>query len=343
MADLARLGQDMGRKLVVALRASLIPWILLLILSFVQVGVTRYLILELGRHDAVLVAALHREVLSNSAPSPAQYQMYPFAVAAQTVMEMLGLNDRVPQNARRLALIYEAFYFFGNTALLISLYSFLSRFGSSSSALLATTFFAALQPVLWWDNYHHPSDPWGLLLATLLADRIYRREDDGRTLLLSLASGLVWEKHFLILPLYLVYRFRDEDKRHVVVFAFVLGVTAVAGQVFYRLYFGFHREWAGPTLSHNLGFYMLVGFVLTYVILFGLALLATAQFWRVLGFFHKAVLVAVALLPCLYLAFGGRLGEARGYVVLVPLLYPALTFGIDRWLATPRSEDDSVG
>ena len=320
--------------------------ILLLTVSFVQVGVTKFLITDRGRRQTwETITTMHQQVLENRAGAFYQYQMWIFANVVEFAKNhILAKSPLVIPEPINLIFLYDALYFVGNTIFLILLFRWLLRFAAPPFALLAVLTFTGIQSLLWYDNSLHPGDPFGLILATLLVEAIYDCRDDFKTLLLSLASGFIWEKHFFFPLIYLAYRLRKRDGRtaHLLSFAALLGITAVAGQVFYRIYFGLRLGLltsGGTTLEENLSLLGLGRFALGYAILTGMPLISAILYGGKLDRFHVAVLIPLVVFPFLYIAMNGTLGEMRGYVVLIPLIYPAFTLGLSHWLGQEPAKE----
>lgn len=136
---------------------------------------------------------LHEQVLRNQAPNPYQYKLWlpEHAFAAVSSWTGAPLGD----------------VYLGNTlisllVLVLMHYAWLRALVDVRAAVLGVVLLAALSLCLFRIHYHHPYEFWGVALYCLLLRGIERDWPWKRILALMLLTGLVWEKHALLAPIW---------------------------------------------------------------------------------------------------------------------------------------------
>jgi len=288
-------------------------------------------------HHAPFVAdqlALHRQVLAGTAQSPYQYQMYFIERPLEWLFRLAPARD-----AAGFARLYQWSYGLGLALFLILLFRLCRRLVPPAAATLAVLYFIAILPIFWYDNYYHPSDPWGAALAVVLIGRILDRRHWRALLLPLLASSLLWEKALLIpIALFLGQWLAGERRPfRVIRNGLVTGLLcfcAVAGQLYSRwLCRASVGSWDGVDLSTNLGQIPL--YLAGMLVVFGPSLAGFVRHFRQIPPPLRALAWQIPLFIPIYLAMGGVLAEMRGLLVLVPALWPALAL-----LAAGRQKTD---
>ncbi len=267
---------------------------------------------------------LHRQVLAGTAQSPYQYQMYFIERPLETLFRLLPRQD-APSFAR----LYQAVYGLGLLVFLVLLFRLCLRFGPPAAAAMAVLYLVALLPLFWYDNYYHPSDPWGAALAVILIARILDRRPWTALLIPLLASSLLWEKAVLLPVCLFIGGFLEGERklpqllRSGAVTA-LLCLAAVAGQLYTRwISRGSVGTWDGVSLATNLAAIPL--YLAGMAVVFGPALTGLGRHFRQIPPPLRVLALQIPLFIPIYLVMGGVLAELRGVLILVPALWPALT------------------
>ncbi|MDJ0973544.1 MAG: hypothetical protein QNJ98_03725 [Planctomycetota bacterium] len=149
-----------------------------------------------------LKLALHEKVLANEARDPYQYKLWIVSEAFEHIHEAhdVPLED----------------VFYGNTLLSILLLVFfhhlwLRTYVDARTAAVGTLLLAALSLTLFRGYQHHPYEFWGLALFCLMLRGIEKEWSWLWLALLGLVTGLVWEKHALLAPLWGLLRLIRRD------------------------------------------------------------------------------------------------------------------------------------
>ena len=133
---------------------------------------------------------LNQSVLQNTAANYYQFQMYLQAPLLDWLWKLLPR-----QTFPSFSLLYAAYYAAGACGFLWALYGLCRRVASPPASALACLYLAALYPMFWYDNFFHPSDPWGAWLTTALVGLVLTGKQESLLYYAGLlASGFVWEK-----------------------------------------------------------------------------------------------------------------------------------------------------
>lgn len=287
-----------------------------------------------------LPLSLNQAVLAGAADNYYQFQMYLQA----PLLDWLWW--RLPsQSYPSFSLLYVAYYGAGACGFLFFLFRLCRRLASPAASAFACLYLVALYPMFWYDNYFHPSDPWGALLTAAAIGLILDGEDEkplyfGALLL----TGFLWEKT-LFLPLSAgLARLLGSSKPRP--YARVLALTALAtaagalGQILPRVLYGMNRAWDlaplafDPTEAPDM--------LLKAAALFGAPLAYQALYRKDIPLAVRCLSLQLPILMLCYILVyrsvvaGGFLypfKEIRGLIVLVPCLWPALAMGLDRLFA----------
>lgn len=175
-----------------------------------------------------LKTALHEKVLANEARDPYQYKLW----IISEVFERIHDTYDVPL----------AHVLYGNTLLSILLLVFLHHlwlrtYVGPRTAAIGALLLAALSLTLFRGYQHHPYEFWGLALFCLMLRGIEKEWSWAWLVLLGLLTGLVWEKHALLAPLWGLLRLIRRDAFWPA-FAKGLGILAacLAVPIFVRLH-----------------------------------------------------------------------------------------------------------
>ena len=296
--------------------------ILLLLLSC-----TFYINFFLPVKDGVERLKLHQEVLANQALAAYQYQMY----IHDQIMEVVF--QAMPQQSDHwFALTYMLYYGTGLVIFLLVLFRFCSRIADTSSALVACLYLVAVLPIFWYDNYYHPGDPWGALLAVLLVQCVLLGYRNWRYYGLLLLSGFVWEK-CVLLPFSVAVAdyLQGERPRRTIAKQFAVALLcAVIGQILLRLLLGTNRGWAGTTLAYNIS--KLYMYVWGMAVVFGLPIWYTLRCPQKIPLILRALVAQFPVWLAIYLVFNGVIKEMRSILVMVSYTWPILALAMQDWL-----------
>ena len=167
--------------------------------------------LNVDRPNMARKLALHADVLANRADDPYQYKLWPITWATEGIHRATGLRlDKVHAGNGYLAVL----------ALLLAHHLWLARLFGRRSALLGTLLLAALAHALFLGYWHHPYDLWGVALFCLCLSAAASGAGLPALCALAAVTGLVWEKHALLAPIWALWRLREGDR---------LGPTALRG------------------------------------------------------------------------------------------------------------------
>ncbi len=263
-------------------------------------------------------AEIHAEVLANRAPDPYQYKMFAVTWAVEGIHRATGVSvNHLYMANTTLALL----------ALVLAHHLFLSRLYGRKVALAGAFLLAAYCHGQFRDYQHHPYDFWGVALYCLLLDAVVR----GRSALslagLSLATGALWDKHFLVPALAAGRRWRRGEAILRSLAGGLLGVAAaVAVPVALRVALGTDRHVVDVTFLDEQAWGRVVR---NHLPLMGPALLVLILAWKRLPDWVRWLWLTVPIVLAAYLVTCLMIDELRSFWVFVPI-YTATICG---WLA----------
>lgn len=283
-----------------------------------------------------LPLSLNQSVLNGTAENYYQFQMYLQAPLLDRLWRSLP-----SQSYPSFSLLYVAYYSAGACGFLFALYRLCRRVASTSAAAFACLYLVALYPMFWYDNYFHPSDPWGAMLAAVLVGQALDGEDEKPAyFFLLLVSGFLWEKAvFLPLSTALARALAPRKPR----LPRLLGMTALAlaagavGQIVPRVHYGLDRAWDLAPLA--IDWAQAPDMLLKAAALFGAPLAFLLARPRAAPLAVRCAALQLPLLMVCYawvyrsVVAGGFLypfKEIRGLIVIVPCLWPAFALALDR-------------
>ncbi len=171
---------------------------------------------------------LHSQVLANEAKDPYQYKLWPITQALDWVGDQTGADG---ESLYRWNTLFGVFWLLAFHAL------WLRCFGNGRAVLMGTLTLVALAHVLFLDHFHHPYEFWGVGLGCFLLRGIHKDWDWRALCALALVTGLVWEKHALLAPVYGLYRLRRGDPLlPAALRAFAILAAALVAPIVIRLY-----------------------------------------------------------------------------------------------------------
>jgi hypothetical protein len=222
------------------------------------------------------------------------------------------------------AFTYYCFYTLGILIFLtINFRNCLHLTGDRLATLVSMLYLVALFPLFWYDNFFHPSDPYGCIFAALITSCLIDDRYDWRYYLPLLVSGFVWEKHaFVPLIVFLADCLSHvpwKEKLSRLVFG---AICAGFGQVLVRVLVPGHRVWAGDPFIQNM--HGIPRYVILMAVLFGVQIWASCKGDARIPKILRLMSLQWIIWPILYLAAGGVLAEMRGMMIMVPLSWPLL-------------------
>jgi hypothetical protein len=285
------------------------------------------------RQSASRQYILNDRVMKGTAPAPYQYQMWliaPVLKAAsdQVIRVTYTVTEKVVPADEAISLVYFLFYHLGTVLFFIAFFRLCASVASENAAAITCLVLAAVYPVFWYDNFYHPSDPYGCLLAVWIVGGLLKRGPDAMYYILLFLSGFLWEKHVFIPVSVALAALLDKKPIVPTLLAAVAGTAVAAvGSLLprYLIYPG-PREWAGAKAIENLqGLHQ---YLIWVGILYGIAL------WRILRrpgsvpTLFRGMAIQFLIWPPLYFVLGGVLKEMRGIIIMIPLLWPVLAMSI---------------
>jgi hypothetical protein len=232
--------------------------------------------------------------------------------------------------ARAVEISYWFLYTVGTVLFLVAMMRLCALVAGDLAAAIACLYLAGVYPVFWCDNYFHPSDPYGCLLAALAMDRLVRKGTDGGYIALLFLSGFFWEKHLFIPVCVAILQLLQRRPFLKIASTAAVGLGAgVIGQIIPRLLYPGPKAWSfgWQTFSQNIaGIHWLL---LWTAALYGFQLWAIIRrdsfvppIWRVMA-------LQFLIWPIVYLVMGGLIREVRATMIMVPLTWPVLALVIN--------------
>ncbi len=273
---------------------------------------------------------LHNQVLSGTAPTVGQFQL----PVHEVVLE--GLLRLAPRRSSGwLSLLYVLYYSAGALLLFEALYRLCLRSAGVVASTAACLYYVALMPMFWYDNWYHPSDPWGALISVLLVRQLFNPKPTAAYYGLLLLSGFVWDKS-VFFPLSRaasdVLSGRPKGR---LVAQFLLGsLLAGFGQFFFRWYYGFRPAGIGSfaqTLSHlHMYFFGLC-------VVQGPAIYYFLRNYRRLPNEYAGLMLQIPAWLALYVAMNGYIWEYRAiFYVSITYSAPLVAMACQQLLEQPQ-------
>jgi len=263
---------------------------------------------------------LHEQVVRNQGPDPYQYKLWFVSRGFELVERRLGL----PLPA----------VFIANTllslALLVALHHvWLRSLVPPLTALVGTLAMTALANILFLGYYHHPYEFWGVALFCLLLAGVQRRWPWHRLALLSLITGLVWEKHALVAVVWTIAQWRSGRAR---LGTLVKGVGLLALSltlpVAVRLYLGSERALVdGQTTLAVQEWWKVAMAQVPFVLPFLIVLLAS---WQRVPPLVRLLWLCLPVIVAAYISQSYILYETRSFWIMVPVFTATLVTVLPR-------------
>ncbi|MFO0949807.1 MAG: hypothetical protein U0835_01375 [Isosphaeraceae bacterium] len=303
-------------------------WVRVLVLYLPLIGLLATVFVDRSLWDPRSLD-MHQKVLAGTAPNVAQFQL----PAHEVVLDLIfRLSPR--RSSGIFSLLYIAYYGLGLILFFEALYRTCARHAGAAASLMAGLYYVATVPMLWYDNWYHPSDPWGALLSIFLVRKMFDPSPTRSYYGLLLLSGFVWDKSvFFPLSRAASDLIGGRSKTRVVA-EFALGsALAAAGQLAFRWYYGYQAAGVGSLAQNlrNLHLYLL-----------GLAVFqgpAIVYLFRNLRRTPAPFLGLMAQTPAwlaLYFAMNGYIWEFRAiFLVSVAYAAPIVAMFCERYLAPP--------
>jgi hypothetical protein len=281
--------------------------------------------------------ALNEEVLRGAAAAPYQFQMYflaPLLKQASLETQLLlrtGLGKSV-RDESAFALTYWLFYSVGSFIFLTALFRYCASLSTDLSAAVACMYLVALFPLFWFDNYYHPSDPYGLFLTVLIVGRLLRRGTDWGYFVLLFVCGFFWEKHVFIPICYAIAALFERKRVAPLILPTIAGTALAAfGQLFARFLNAAPREWSGEFFPYNLK--GLPWWFIWTCIVYGIQIYWTVTRSETIPPLFRAFALQFFIWPPIYIFMNGVVHETRGTFIMVALTWPVLSIAISHWMS----------
>lgn len=263
---------------------------------------------------------LHGQVLANEAPDPYQYKLWLISHGFDTISSATGADlDDV---------------FYANTLLSILFFMLLHHlwlhtYVPEGVAAIGGIVIAALSLTLFRGYFHHPYEFWGLGLFCLLLRGIQREWPIYVLAGVGLVTGLVWEKHALLAPLWGLYRLLRKDAFWP---AFAKGIFFLVACLAIPLLVRWHLDGLlpegvardqvdGDTPLSVQKWHLVLWYQGAYILPF---LMIAALRWRVLPLWVRLNWAYLPVLVGLYLAHDYIIHETRSFYALAPVFTATL-------------------
>ncbi len=257
--------------------------------------------------------ALHAQVLENSAPDPYQYKLWILEHGLAKVSAWTGHDmARVWMGNTLLSLLF----------LVFAHHLWLRQLVGRRDALFGSVLLGALANALFVLYYHHTYEFWGVGLFCLGLVMIERRRPWWQLALLFLVTGLVWEKHALLAPIWGLYALL---RREPFVPRFLQGLVLLACALAVPLLVRWHLgdtahdvDGDSPILGQLVdGAWMKPAwFQLPYILPF---LLMLAAAWKREPVFVKLLWLYLPVLFTAYISQAYIIHETRSFWALAPV------------------------
>jgi hypothetical protein len=254
-------------------------------------------------------AWLHERVLENAARDPYQYKLWLITEALEAVRVWGGYD---------LETVFCANTLLALLLLVIAHQAWLRSLVDRRTAVLGGVLLAALANALFLIYYHHPYEFWGVALFCFLLRGVQRDWDWKWLALLCLVTGLVWEKHALIAPLWGLYGLqRRRPLGASLLRGLVMLVAALAVPLLVRWHLGTDRGHVdGDTPLAVQAWMKVAWFQAPYVLPF---LFVLALRWRVVTPWVRWLWLYLPVLAAAYVFKSYILHEARSFWALAPV------------------------
>jgi hypothetical protein len=266
-----------------------------------------------------------RQVLNTTTMKVLETRMWPHAKIMYWLFSLR--SDRSPHAFAQAFTFYNGL---GTVLFVMLLFRLCRRVASANASTLACLYLVALYPIMLFDNYFQPGDPWGAMLAVLMVEVLLTDRSRGWYYVLLLISGVAWEKALLLPFSVALFDLKSGRKLLGVVGGTILGVVlAMAGQLSIR--FALHVNdlaWASVSVMDNV--WQLPKFFLRAGALYGIQVVHEITEYRRIPFLFTALMLQFLVWPFLYFTVGGNIGEMRGLLIMVPYTWPVLAMFFDK-------------
>lgn len=252
---------------------------------------------------------LHTDVLANRAPDPYAYKLWPIENAVAAVQEWTGASlEEIYLGNTLLSLLF----------LFLCHYAWLRCHVDSTGALFGSMLLAALCHVLFLTYWHHPYEFWGIGAFCLLLRAMAKNRSYGHLALGALITGVVWEKHALLGPIFALRAWvRRQPFFLSGVRGFAIMVAALALPIAVRIYLGDDRALIdGDTTLDKQKWGTVWWFQLPYMLPFVFMLLLG---WRRVPEFVRWLWIYLPILVAAYLSQRFIIHEVRSFWALAPI------------------------
>jgi hypothetical protein len=274
------------------------------------------------------------QILDNAPGRLLETRMWPHAIIIYWLFSLIS-----NPSPHAFAQIYTLYYGIGTVLFVLLLFRLCRRVASTLASTFACLYLIALYPLMLFDNYFQPGDPWGTMLAVLMVEVLLANRSRAWFYFLLLLSGIVWEKAVLLPFSVAIFDLKSRKKLISVIGTTILGVIlAIAGQMAIR--FALHQNdlaWSNVDILENIA--QLPPFFLRVATLYGMQMIYIITQYRKVLFLFTALMLQFLVWPFIYFIMGGNIAEMRGLLIMVPYTWPVLAIFIDS--ITPSSQQQA--
>ncbi len=258
---------------------------------------------------------VHQKVLNGTSRGATQYQL----PVHEVILE--GFFHLTPRRSPGwFSLLYFLYYSTGLILFFESLYRMCLRNAGVLASCAASLYYVAIMPMVWYDCWHSPNDPWGAFLSVLLVRRLFDPKPTASYYSILLVSGFVWDKSVFFPFSRAVADFLTGKRKTRILSELMFGcLLAACGQVFYRWYYGYHPAGVG-SLYQNLRYFHL--YLLGLLVFQGLPIYYFFQNCRRLPSQFVGLMLQIPAWLLLYLTMNGFIWEYRA-LFFVSITYSA--------------------